>query len=285
VEQLLGRPRPKQAPRPATALALGLRAGCRGLATVSQAAEGVALGTLAVGVVAVSRWPLLLLTLALAGAAGAVIARRAVEPVRADLSPSDAFDKFLGEPVPEVMSLRILAKRHVAREAAEGARPLVQAAALFRVLNRHPPALAPPDHPSLNGPTEEERLCRQVILFVTYWQDGGREAAAAAARLEAELHEGLRRHGAVHLPDPAGLPSAEELLEEVRTTMTETERRACLFPCETLQRDEAKRSRARFYPTHFESSDCSDLLEDEVRRQGSHRCPEHANGQWSTPEG
>ena len=41
----------------------------------------------------------------------------------------------------ERMALRILAKRHIAREAAAGRRPLVEAAALFGELNRLPPAV------------------------------------------------------------------------------------------------------------------------------------------------
>jgi hypothetical protein len=121
-----------------------------------------------------------------------------------------------------VITLRILAKERIAREAAAGARPLVQAAALFRELNRHPPAVVAAGHPSLlRGHTEEERLCWQVIQYAT-------NEAAAAARLEAELHEELRRHGAVRLPDPAGLTSAAELLEQAWAAMTEAERRAWL---------------------------------------------------------
>jgi len=174
----------------------------------------------------VTRWPLILLTLALVGAAAAVIARRSVEPDRRHLSPSDEFDKFVAEPVPEEVILRIFAKRHIAREAADGARSLVEAAALFRVLNRHPPAAISPDHRSLNGRTEEESLCWQVILFVANWEDGGPKAAAIA-RLEAELQEELRLRGAIQLPNAAGLPSAEKLLEQARATMTEAERRAC----------------------------------------------------------
>jgi hypothetical protein len=175
----------------------------------------------------VTRWPLILMTLGLVGAATAVIGRRAVEPEQPQLSPNE-FDKFVAEPVAEETTLRIIAKRHIAREAADGTRPLLQAAALFRVLNRYPPAL-PAAHPSSDGRSEEERLCRQVIMYVTSREDGGAEADAAAVRLEAELQEVLRREGTVQFPDPVCLPSAEELLEEARAMMTEAERRAC-FP-------------------------------------------------------
>jgi hypothetical protein len=176
-----------------------------------------------------TRWRLILLTLALVGALAAVVGRRAAEPDRPDLSAWDEFDKFVAEPVPEVVILRKLAKGHIARETAAGARPLVRAAALFRELNRYPPAVVPLDHPSLRGRTEEERLCRQVILFVTNWDDDEPEVVAAASRLEAELQEELCRHGTVQLPDPAGLPSAVELLEQARARMTEAERRV-YFP-------------------------------------------------------
>jgi hypothetical protein len=134
-----------------------------------------------------------------------------------------------GERPDGVMTLRVMAKRHIAREAAAGTRSLVQAAALFRILNRHPPALLV--RVRLSGPahSEEEELCWQVIRrYVTSQESDWPEVAAAVARLEAELQEELRRHGAVQLPDPAGLPSAEQLLEEAQATMTEAERRACL---------------------------------------------------------
>jgi hypothetical protein len=179
----------------------------------------------------VTRWPLLLLTLALVGAAAAVVGRRAAEPNRPDPSPIDEVDDIAAERAHEVITLRVIAKRHIARETAAGARPLLQAATLFRVLNRHPPALLMGDHPSLRGRSEEERLCWQVIRYVTNLEGDWPAAVAAAARLEAELQEGLRRHGALQLPDPTGLPSAEELLERARATMTEAERRACFSTC------------------------------------------------------
>jgi hypothetical protein len=175
----------------------------------------------------VTRWPLLLLTLALIGAVAAVVGQRAADPARPHLSAGDELDETVIEPLSEVWPLRILAKRHIAREAAAGTRSLVQAATLFRKLNRHPPAVVPADHPSLTGRTEDERLCWQVIGYVTNEEDWP-EAATAAARLEAELQEELRRHGAVRLPDPAGLPSVPELLEQTRARLTEAERRVWL---------------------------------------------------------
>jgi hypothetical protein len=175
---------------------------------------------------------LILLTLALVGAAAAVIARRAVEP-DPPFSPSDELDRIAADRDIEVRMLRILAKRHIARETADGARSLVQAAALYRVLNSHPPAPVPATCPTLAERPEEERLCRQVIGYVSGYEGELPDAAAAATRLELELQEELRRRGAIQLPDPAGLPSAEKLLEEARATMTQVERRAC-FPSTVL---------------------------------------------------
>jgi hypothetical protein len=175
-----------------------------------------------------TRWPLILLTLALAGSVAAVVGRRAAEPDQPDPCP---WDQVADEQVPEAVILRILAKQHLTREVAAGRQPLLESAALFRELNRLPPALHPADHPSLAGHSEEELLCRQVIAYVAArdgdWPESAAEAAVA--RLEAELLEELRRHGGVQLPDPAGLPWATDLLEQARATMTEAERWAC-FP-------------------------------------------------------
>jgi hypothetical protein len=78
----------------------------------------------------------------------------------------------------------------------------------------------------LDGLSDEEELCQQVIRYVDNLEHDWPEAAAAMARLQAELQEELRRHGAVQLPDLAGQPSAAELLEQTRATMTEAERRS-----------------------------------------------------------
>jgi hypothetical protein len=168
----------------------------------------------------------LLLTLTLAAAAAAaLVVRHAAEPTRPD--PPRWWEEVV-EPVPETIRLRALAKRQIAREAASGSRPLVEAAALFRELNRLPPEPRPACLASLPGRTEEERLCREVILFVNQREDDWPAAAAAeaVARLEDELRRELSRDGGIRLPDPAGLPPAAELLERARAGMTEAERRA-----------------------------------------------------------
>jgi hypothetical protein len=174
-----------------------------------------------------TRWPLILLTFAFAWSAVSVVGRRAGEPEEPDPC---SWDEVADEQISEVVILRILAKQHLTSEVAAGRQPLLEAAALFRELNRLPPALHPVDHPSLAGRSEDELLCRHVIAYVAArdgdWPESAAEAAVA--RLEAELQEELRRHGAIHLPDPAGLPSAPELLEQTRARMTEAERRMML---------------------------------------------------------
>jgi hypothetical protein len=129
---------------------------------------------------------------------------------------------------------RVVARERLARAAAAGRRPLLEAAALFRELNRRPPGTAAPDHPDPDGPplaipldAEEGRLCLQVVqcaYFALRDESHGR-AAEAAARLEAEYCAERRACGAVRLPDPASLEPVERLLEHARAWVIEQERR------------------------------------------------------------
>jgi hypothetical protein len=135
-------------------------------------------------------------------------------------------------PLPESMTLRFLAKQHIARDVVAGRMSLIEAATLFRVLN------LPADLDALNREgahcwvltepvhTEDERHCRQVVQWVSALglTDSSEHVAAAVARLTAEYQEEARRHGQVRLPDRAGRPTAEGLLNQARATMTESER-------------------------------------------------------------
>jgi hypothetical protein len=135
-------------------------------------------------------------------------------------------------PVPECMTLRVLAKLHIARDVVAGGMSLIEAATLFRILNE------PADADALDREgaqfwvlreqvhTEDERICRQVVQWVSSLAltDTPEQVATAVARLTAEFREELRRHGQVRLPDRAGQPTAEELLHNARATMTESER-------------------------------------------------------------
>src|SRR5262249_53545748 len=124
------------------------------------------------GVLAMKRWPYIPLALTLAGSAAIVCCPDTPEPAEPD-TPSHA--EAMTTPDPETVVLRNWAREQIAREAAAGRRSLVEAAALFRKLNRLPPewhellrlenayvgwALSAPVH------TEEERLCRQVVQWV-----------------------------------------------------------------------------------------------------------------------
>jgi hypothetical protein len=145
----------------------------------------------------------------------------------------------LTEGVSETAVLRGRAKRLLAREAADGRRSLVEAAALFGALNRLPPetlelALLDDNHWVLSDPvhTEGERLCRQVIQWVEALRitDSPEYADAAVARLTAEFREERRRHGVLRLPDPSTLVPTHELLEQARAALTESERQNLFGP-------------------------------------------------------
>src|SRR5262249_5054687 len=75
--------------------------------------------------------------------------------------------------------------------------------------------------------TEDERVCRQVVQWVSSLAltDTPEQVATAVARLTTEFREELRRHGQVRLPDRAGQLTAQELLNKARSTMTDSERK------------------------------------------------------------
>jgi hypothetical protein len=178
------------------------------------------------------RWRIIPLAVALIGALAATFC-----PRQPDEAIPTAEAEANAQRYPEVAVLRLIAKKRIANEAAAGRQSLTEAAALFGALNR-----LPPEAPALsrldvyrNGwvltdpvRTEDERLCRQVLQWVDALRIIGPPefAAAAVARLMGEFREERRKHGAIRLPDPAGLPTAEELLAHIRATMTDAERKS-----------------------------------------------------------
>jgi len=164
----------------------------------------------------------------LAGPLAVVLAWRPGAPDEPAPAPADAAP---GDRWPATTPLRILAKRQITREVIAGRRPLAEAAALFRELNRVPPDVSrfdiftgAPIDPSSSA---EERLCRQVVAWVGsvmhHEPVPGREAVLA--RLEAELREMLGQPGGVRLPDSGAVASGPELLARVRDGLTPAERR------------------------------------------------------------
>jgi hypothetical protein len=130
-------------------------------------------------------------------------------------------DEFVRPGLSREAKLRIFAKAVVARDAAEGRLTLPEAGALFRELNRLPPAVPTP------GPlaqAEEERLCRQVIHYARVAPLGPPGQAGAAARLEAELQVALQAPGGLRLPDAAALPPLAGLLDRAYETLIEYQR-------------------------------------------------------------
>jgi hypothetical protein len=103
----------------------------------------------------------------------------------------------------EIARRRSEARQQVIQEVIEGRETLLGAAASLRAISATPPDCKP-EHPRhFPGGSEEERLCREVIVRVTdevKLRDPDR-ADSWAARLETELQEHLRAHnGAVVLP-------------------------------------------------------------------------------------
>lgn len=131
---------------------------------------------------------------------------------------------------PDIVLLRIFAKRQIAQDVIERRRSLVEAATLFRELNRLPPT-APDWIPgdtyqfALRTPVsnDEERLCRQVIEWVySALRINGTPALAeeAAARLEAEFRAAPQALGVIRLPPASALTPVGGVLAAARALYT-----------------------------------------------------------------
>lgn len=103
-----------------------------------------------------------------------------------------------------ILAGRMWAKSDVARRLLAGELTLFQAAAIFRVLNAHPPGREDRSWQQFPGVCDGERLCRQVIS----WAGGAlgekyppHLAAARVVALEQQLLDHVRAHGQVQLID------------------------------------------------------------------------------------
>jgi hypothetical protein len=149
-----------------------------------------------------------------------VLGRCVVEmPVRPH-STDPAIDERAG-PESEALVLRIRAKDRIVEDLVLGRRSLVEAAALFRELDRLPPqakylAIPDPDPPlRLVSPTEEEQYCTAVI---TYARNSLRvmqpdQAEAVTGRLVTEFWAERCERGEVRLPVVTAPEPVRELLE------------------------------------------------------------------------
>jgi hypothetical protein len=155
--------------------------------------------------------------------------RRSPEPLEVpDGRKSEAGPGAIGEALPEVAFLRRFAKDFVAGEVVEGRRSAVEAAAVFRELDRlrpTPEEILQPAGGAIPIP-DEERYRQQVINWVSAFlpEEPRHRAEAVLARVEAEFREASRETGALQLPAVAGLEPVEQLLARVKSTLTAAQR-------------------------------------------------------------
>jgi hypothetical protein len=160
------------------------------------------------------------LALALAAGALPLALSRCRLPEDLPPPPSDTIEQ-VEEGYSEAQALRLVAKDRIARDTADGRVSLLEAAALFRELNRLPPARGKPPEivtrVHIPMDTEAGWLCRQVAehVHVALREEPDR-AEAAVARLEAEFRAVSRAAGALRLPDASALPPVRDLLRQAR---------------------------------------------------------------------
>jgi hypothetical protein len=166
--------------------------------------------------------------IALAGIAALALALWSARSGRPHTPPAPELPP---EALCRLVARRVHAKELVVGELLAGKRTLFEAAALFGALNQLVPPLQ--DRPEsaeargAGGPTVEERLCRQVIVWVAgALSERPAEAKAVTERLEAELSEELRERGAIRLPSASSVGPVEELMARGRRPRPAREREA-----------------------------------------------------------
>jgi hypothetical protein len=95
-------------------------------------------------------------------------------------------------------------------DVAVGRLTLFEAAAGFRAVQRIKEKYVSPVSLLFPGKTEEERLCRQVIMHVEQRLLDEPNQATVVGRLERELQEHLEKYGTIELPEPPPLRPPSE---------------------------------------------------------------------------
>jgi hypothetical protein len=97
---------------------------------------------------------------------------------------------------------RLEAKEQATRRFLAGELTLLQAAAYFRLANQQPGPTTDRSKVFFPGQSEEEKLCRQVIAWVSSKLNGEQHPQhwEIVAALQDELEEHIREHGQPTLP-------------------------------------------------------------------------------------
>jgi hypothetical protein len=159
---------------------------------------------------------------------GAFVRRPPEPPELSDGRKSEAGAGAVGEALPEVVFLRRFAKESLAYELVAGRRSALEAAALFRELDRLAPT---PDDilPPVAGAipiADEERYRRQVISWVraVLSEEPPDRVEATLTRVEASFRDVSLASGVLQLPDAAGPSPVEQLLARVKSSLTVAQR-------------------------------------------------------------
>jgi hypothetical protein len=164
-------------------------------------------------------WALLAVLVLLAvGRWGPLVTDRSPDPASARADRDDANAATIKR-----IHLRIRAKELLVEDLAAGKRSLLETAALFRELDRIPPAVSRPDpviDPPIRpeNPTEDEWQCLWVLAYTrTLLQvtHPDREASVTD-RLVREFEAERRDRGTVRLRDPQSLESVPTILARAR---------------------------------------------------------------------
>jgi hypothetical protein len=212
-------------------------------------------------------------------------------PARSEWERGQSAAVTMMKAVPDTIVLRIHAKLQIAHEVADGRRSLVEAAALFRELNRLPPeapelTLGDWEQSVLRAPvsSDEDRLWRQVVEcvdLVLRKEVSSECAEEVMARLEAEFRAAPRRHGVIRLPDASTLTPVRELMDAARARRAAYER-----PPANHGRDTGRGGRPVVGPKNPQAGQKKQLCERSIGRRGaSGPLPSLARARYSLRRG